>query len=257
MSALVQPALAGRYDGYRGDDLANRLGLPFVVAFETIGSTLDVAHALAEQGAAAGTLVLANGQSAGRGRLGRSWRSDAGAGIWLTLIERPRNTEALDVLSLRIGLALAPVLESFAAEAIGLKWPNDLYAGGRKLAGILIEARWRDGLPEWAAIGVGVNVHAPQDEAQAAGLCDGASRIAVLDAMVPALRAAAARIGSLDAGELRAYADRDLAAGRRCVEPLAGTVRGVDHAGALLVEPESGGPLAAVRAGSLVFREDR
>lgn len=257
MSALVQTALAGRYDGHRGDDLADRFRLPLVVTFESISSTLDIAHALAEQDAAAGTLVLADGQSAGRGRLGRSWRSDAGAGIWLTLIERPRNAEALDVLSLRIGLALALVLEPFAAEAIRLKWPNDLFAGGRKLAGILIEARWRDGFLEWVAIGVGVNVHAPRDEAQATGLRAGTARIAVLDAMVPALRAAAARNGPLDAGELRAYAERDLAAGRRCAEPLAGTVRGVDHTGALLVEPAPGGPPVAVRAGSLVFQEDR
>ena len=254
---MIASALAGRYDGFRGDDLADRYGLPLVVGFDTIGSTLDVAHALAEEGAASGTLVLADGQTAGRGRLGRAWRSERGAGVWMTLIERPRDAAALDVLSLRIGLALAQVLEPFSADEIRLKWPNDVYAGRRKLAGILVEARWRNGLPEWAAIGVGVNVRAPGDEAQGTGLRAGVVRLEVLDAMVPALRGAAARGGILDASELQAFAARDLASGRRCVEPVGGIVRGVDSAGALLVEPSAGGPIVAVRAGSLVLEEER
>ena len=60
------------------------------------------------------------------------------------MIERPRDAAALDVLSLRVGLALAPALDAFAGSAVRLKWPNDLYVGARKLGGILVEARWRD-----------------------------------------------------------------------------------------------------------------
>lgn len=246
----------GRYDELRGDDLANELGLPHVVTFSSIGSTLDVAHALAEEGAAAGTLVIADAQTAGRGRLGRTWRSEPGAGIWLTIIERPSDTAALDVLSLRVGLALAPALDPFAASRVRLKWPNDLYVDGHKLGGILVEARWREGNPEWVAIGVGVNVRAPAEEPRATGLREGVRRLAVLEQMVPALRAAAAQQGPLAEAELRAFAERDLAAGRSCAEPIVGTVRGIDASGALLVDPAAGGAPVAVRAGSLVLTEE-
>jgi BirA family biotin operon repressor/biotin-[acetyl-CoA-carboxylase] ligase len=242
-------------------DLAARLGLPRVVWHEEVGSTLDSAHDLAAAGAEAGTLIVADAQTAGRGRMGRSWRSERGAGIWLTMIERPRDASALDVLSLRVGLALAPALDAFAASPVRLKWPNDLYVASRKLAGVLIEARWREGQPEWVAIGVGVNLRPPASEPEAVGLREGVSRHEVLERVVPALRAAAAQTGPLSADELSAFASRDLAAGRQCLEPLAGVVRGIDPSGALLVSvfsPDSPGSAAAsepvaVRAGSLVL----
>lgn len=222
------------------------------MAFDEIGSTLDVAHVLAAEGAASGTLVIADAQSAGRGRMGRSWRSEAGAGVWLTVIERPGSSRALDVLSLRIGLTLAPALDAFADDRVHLKWPNDLYVGDRKLAGVLVEARWRDRVPEWVAIGVGINVRVPRDEPRAVALRGGVSRIAVLEAAIPAVRAAAAREGLLDDSELAAFADRDLARGRRCLEPVAGTVRGIDASGALLVDV--GSEITVVRGGSLVLQ---
>jgi BirA family transcriptional regulator, biotin operon repressor / biotin---[acetyl-CoA-carboxylase] ligase len=244
---------ASRYDGLTTDELARRLGLPSVVVYDEISSTLDAAHALASAGAAAGTLVLADAQTAGRGRLGRSWTSNRGAGVWLTLIERPRDVAAVGVLSLRVGVALGAALEPLADEAIALKWPNDVYVGTGKLAGILVEARWRDALPEWVAIGVGINVHRPPDEPRAAALRLGVTRIAVLDAAIPAIRRAAARLGCLDASELSAFAARDLAAGRACSAPVAGIVRGIDSDGALLVDASS--RTVAVRTGSLVLEE--
>lgn len=239
------------------DDLAARLALPRVASYAEVGSTLDVAHELAEAGAPAGTLVLADAQMSGRGRMGRSWRSEPGAGIWLTMIERPDDPSAFDVLSLRAGLALAPALDPFAAQAVQLKWPNDLYVSGGKLAGILIEARWRDGRPEWVAIGIGINLTPPASEPNAIGLRAGVRRDDVLAAIVGPLRHAAARAGHLDAAELAAFAARDVAAGRRCREPVRGIVRGIDASGALLVDVGSAQAdgLAAVRAGSLVLEE--
>jgi BirA family biotin operon repressor/biotin-[acetyl-CoA-carboxylase] ligase len=233
------------------------LALPRVAHFAEIGSTLDVAHALAEQGAPAGTLILADAQSAGRGRMGRTWHSKPGAGIWLTLIERPADAGALDVLSLRIGLALAPALDAFAESPIRLKWPNDLFVGARKLAGILVEARWRDGAPEWLAIGVGINLRAPEAEARAVGLCSGVTRDAVLRDAVPAIRAAAAARGPLSESERVLFAARDLAVGRRCTEPIEGVVRGIDANGGLVVSVGSEDTEAvAVRSGSLVLQEE-
>src|SRR3954469_14645283 len=91
--------------------LREMLDLPAVELFDVIGSTLDVAHERAASGAAAGTLILADAQTAGRGRQGRSWTSEPGAGIWLTLIERPLDRSSLDVLSLRVGIGIAESLE--------------------------------------------------------------------------------------------------------------------------------------------------
>lgn len=236
-----------------GDALAQLLGLPRVVTFATIGSTLDEAHSLGAAGAAAGTLVIADEQTSGRGRQGRTWRSEPGAGLWITILERPADVDALGVLSLRIGMALAPALDPFASEPVRLKWPNDLYVDSRKLAGILVEARWRESLPEWVAVGVGVNVRAPATEPNAIGLRQGISRLDVLRAIIPAIRAAAARTGALSDDERRAFARRDLAAGHRCAEPVIGTVQGIDRAGALLVESAAG--VVAVRVGSLVLTE--
>lgn len=243
------------YDGASAEDLARRLGLPRVIVYDEIGSTLDAAHAFAAEGAPAGTLILADAQTAGRGRSGRTWTSERGAGIWLTLVERPRDIDALDVLSLRVGLGVAAALESHCDERIRLKWPNDLYVGDRKLGGILVEARWRDEKPEWVAIGVGVNVRAPAGEERATGLRSDAARVSVLAGMAPAIRAAAARSGLLDASEMREFAARDLAAGRVCSEPIGGVVRGIDSRGSLLVD--IGSHTVAVRTGSLVFTEAR
>ena len=224
--------------------------MPNAVVFDEVSSTLDVAHELAARGAPAGTIVLADAQSAGRGRLGRSWRSERGAGIWLTVIERPADARELDVLPLRVGIALAPVLDPFAGATVSLKWPNDLYVGRGKLAGVLTEARWRGESLEWIAIGVGINVRAPTEES-AAGLRGGTRRLDVLGAAVTAIRDAAQRRGPLTEREQAVFAARDQAMGKMCVEPVAGRVCGIDSSGALLVGLASG--IVAVRSGSLVL----
>src|SRR3954468_16526787 len=181
-----------------------------LIEYDAVGSTLDVAHDLAAKGAEAGTLIVANTQTAGRGRMGRTWRSEPGAGLWLTLIERPSDPSALDVLSLRVGLELAPALDPFTELRVQLKWPNDLYVAQRKLAGILIEARWREGHPEWVAIGVGINLRPPASQPRAIGLRAEVTRDDVLAAIAPRLRAAAARGGMLSESELNMFGARDL-----------------------------------------------
>jgi BirA family biotin operon repressor/biotin-[acetyl-CoA-carboxylase] ligase len=238
------------WNGLDGAVIATRLGLPRVVALESVASTMDAAHALAADGAAAGTLVIAEEQTAGRGRAGRVWTSRPGDGLWMTLVERPRGADGLDVLSLRVGLHLAPVLERWTDGPVRLKWPNDLYVGARKLAGVLIEARWRGAHPDWVAIGIGINVHTPQGLLDAAGL-DGATAETVLSEVVPAVRAAAFARGPLAAPELAEFARRDLAIGQRASLPADGLVRGISPAGELLLETPQG--VAPFRAGSLVF----
>ena len=106
------------YDGRAGASLVRLLDLPRVEVFDSVTSTMDVAHHLAESGAPAGTLVLAEEQTAGRGRSGRSWTSAAGAGIWLSILERPRDAAATETLSLRVGLRAARVLDRWAASPV-------------------------------------------------------------------------------------------------------------------------------------------
>jgi BirA family biotin operon repressor/biotin-[acetyl-CoA-carboxylase] ligase len=214
---------------------------------------MDVAHKLAASGAAGGTLVIANEQTAGRGRGGKSWQSSPGAGLWLTLIERPADTSGLDVLSIRVGMAVAESLDRFAPEPIRLKWPNDLYLDRGKLAGILVEARWREQSVEWIAIGVGLNVRPPEHIENAVGLEPGTARVDVLGELIPAMRLAAAATGPLDAAELEEFNARDLARGRTCTEPALGRVAGISATGELLVALAD--TVAPFRSGSLVLED--
>ena len=244
----------GAYDGVSATALAARLGLPAVVALDRTASTLDDAHALAAAGTPDGTLVLAEAQTAGRGRSGKRWTSAAGTGIWLTLVERRLDPATISLLALRLGIAAADALEQFAPGAIGVKWPNDLYIGQAKLAGILAEARWRDGAPEWVAIGMGVNVCPPAELHDAVGLRAGVTRLEVLDVLIPALRAASARQGELAREELSSLAGRDVARGRTAVAPARGIVDGVSPAGELVIRAPNG-TVTSHRSGSLVFAE--
>ncbi len=240
-----------RFDGATQEVIQKLLGLARVELLESTTSTLDVAHRLAARGAPAGTLVLANEQTAGRGRGGKTWQSSPAAGIWLTLIERPTESSGLGVLSLRVGLAAAEALDRFASEPIRLKWPNDLYVDQGKLAGVLVEARWREQAVEWVAIGLGVNVKAPEDIDAAAGLEPETARLDVLSELVPAIRAAASATGPLRPEELEEFDARDVARGRTCVEPARGRVAGITPEGELLVALADS--VAAFRSGSLVL----
>jgi BirA family biotin operon repressor/biotin-[acetyl-CoA-carboxylase] ligase len=238
-------------DGYSAIELAAELGLPRVELLSVTPSTQDVAHELAADGARSGTLVVADQQTRGRGRNGARWHSAPGAGLWLTIIERPSDASVVQVLSIRVGIRAARALDRFAAEPIRLKWPNDLYVGGGKLAGILVEARWRDRQLEWVAIGIGLNITPPADLAGGAGLDPGTRRSEVLAEMIPGLRAAAACTGELTALELLEFDTRDMARGHRCVEPAHGTVRGITASGELLVALAD--TVARFRSGSLVL----
>lgn len=243
------------YDGRTASDLGSLLGVPRVELSDVVTSTLDVAHVLGAEGAPAGTLILAEQQTAGRGRAGRRWESRPGSGIWLTILERPDDPAAVELLSIRLGLAAARALDRWTAAMVRLKWPNDLYVDGGKLAGILVETRWRDQRLDWAALGLGINVVAPERvERAVSALRPGSDRVAVLAALVPALRESAAMGGALRERELESYAARDMARGRRCTAPVPGVVRGIDAHGSLLVSTATGD--LSFRSGSLVLEDE-
>lgn len=246
--------MSARYEGRTAAELAQAWALPRVEVFEAVASTMDLAHERAATGAPAGTLILAHAQEAGRGRAGRRWSSPAGAGVWFTIVERPSDPAVLDVLSLRIGLHAAGVLDRFVPAAVSLKWPNDLFLLGRKVGGILVESRWRDARPDWVAIGIGVNLVPPPDVPAAAALGSDIPRLELLGALVPAIRAAAAERGVLSSRELATFAARDVAAGRTCRAPCAGRVAGIADDGSLLVVTASG--VVRCREGSLLLDEE-
>ena len=238
-------------DGMDADALAAALSVPRVALFARVTSTMDEAHRMGAEGAPGGTLVIADEQTAGRGRGGKRWTSGQNQGLWMTLLERPGTASGLDVLSLRLGLHAAPVLELFSGAPVRIKWPNDLYVGPRKLAGVLVEARWRDQKADWVAVGIGVNIVPPPDVDTATGLLAGTRRSVVVLALVPALRAAATIRGPLTPAELAEYGRRDFARDRRCLKPAEGVASGITSDGALIISGEHG--LAYYRAGSLEF----
>ena len=228
------------YDGRDEGALERLTGSPRVVLRDEVFSTLDVAHELAAEGAPSGTLVLAEVQTAGRGRQGRRWDSPRGAGVWLSVLLRAASPPAGGSLAIRSGLAIIEALTA-VAPVLGprLKWPNDIMVAGRKAGGVLCEARWSGESLGWIAVGVGINVQGPvdaalRDRAIALGeIARGVTRVAVLEAVVPRLMALATAPAELHpATQLRFLASRWPAAGPE--------VAGLAPDGALLVRGADG-----------------
>src|SRR4249919_3025344 len=129
--------------------------------FDSIDSTNKRARELAAEGAAHGTVVTADEQTAGRGRQGRTWTAPPGKALLYSAILRPLDERHL-LLPLSVPLAVCEAAESLKPGLeCAIKWPNDVWVEGRKLGGILIEARPQDG---WAVIGVGLNLTIERDE---------------------------------------------------------------------------------------------
>lgn len=221
--------------------------------FDRVSSTMDVIHGLAEEGAPAGTAVIAGEQLEGRGSRGRGWHSPPG-GLWLSILFRPCTAAGIEVTSLRVGLAVAESIEAYAGIQIALKWPNDIMLDGRKLGGVLCEARWQGDTLGWIAVGVGINVRnrVPGELAEiAVSLAHDrpdAAADELADPVVAALRNLDLSAGQLSPAEMHLFARRDWLRGRSVTEPVAGTVVGIQTDGALLVRPAQG-PDISLRSG--------
>jgi BirA family biotin operon repressor/biotin-[acetyl-CoA-carboxylase] ligase len=219
------------------------LGTPHLHLRE-IGSTSDRARELAEAGAPHGTLVTTDHQIAGRGRQGRVWTTPPRRALTMSLVLR----DPPPLLTLAAGVAVADAVGPAAA----IKWPNDILLGGRKVAGILAEARPQAG---WAVLGIGVNVAlAPEDlppelRDTAGTLGRPPGDVAVVrDAVLSAL---AARMAASPERLLEAWRVRDALRGRAISwEGGEGTADGVDAAGRLVVALRGGGT-AALDAGEV------
>ncbi|MDP2743500.1 MAG: biotin--[acetyl-CoA-carboxylase] ligase [Dehalococcoidia bacterium] len=144
--AALKAARAGKLIGRR------------VVYLAQAASTNEVAKGLARRRAAEGTVVLADEQTAGKGRLGRAWTSPPGASILLSVILRPTASQ-LPKLTMMAALATARAVETATGLSTRLKWPNDVMMGGKKAGGILLEAEITGERPTFAVVGIGLNVN--------------------------------------------------------------------------------------------------
>lgn len=125
---------------------------------ERLDSTQAEVHRLAASGAPHGTLVVAEEQTAGRGRHGRNWLSPPGKGIWMSLLVRPPLViSAAPQMTLVAATALCRALRRETGAEIGIKWPNDLLSGGKKLCGILVESVGEDEWIRHMAVGIGID----------------------------------------------------------------------------------------------------
>lgn len=237
-------------------EAAPRLG-PFagrVRHHPRVGSTNDVAAQLAEGGAPHGTVVVAEEQTAGRGRHGNRWSSPPGAGLYLSALLR---TDSPPVLTLAAGVAVAEALARAAGLDASLEWPNDVMAEAagrrRKVAGILAEASTVGQRVDRVVLGIGINLRDgawPPEVASRAGSVAGLTgrRVDPAAVLVEVLAALAARCGEIEAGRVPAVLRRweELAPSSRGapVEWSEGPVRrrgvteGVDEQGALIVRVE-------------------
>lgn len=221
-----------------------------------VGSTNDRAHALAAQGAPHGALVVAEEQTAGRGRAGRRWYTPPGAALALSLVLRPpalKPTQAAALPALG-ALAVAEALEAAGVRA-EIKWPNDVLLAGRKVAGVLAEAVWEGAGLAYAVLGIGVNVRPqavpPEDRLDFPATCVEAvvgqpvERAGLLVAVVAGVARWLPRLGEADlrqAWEARlAFRGQEVAV-TGALGSLRGRVVGLADDGRLRLETE-GGPV--------------
>jgi BirA family biotin operon repressor/biotin-[acetyl-CoA-carboxylase] ligase len=157
--------LLGAPDALHADDLAARLGKTRVVGreihvFQETTSTNDVAARLARGGAAEGAVVFAESQTKGRGRLGRTWISPAGKGLWFTVLLRPHiPPQETTQLTVAAATALSRAVTLQTGLVPEIKWPNDILIRGRKLAGILTEMRAELDQVQEVLLGIGMDVN--------------------------------------------------------------------------------------------------
>lgn len=142
-----------------------RFGKP-VKYYDEVDSTQTAAVTLVAEGASEGTLVLAERQTAGRGRMGRQWHSPKGKGIWMSMILKPNHIPLsfTPQLTLLVSVALCRAIRSTVSVEAGIKWPNDLLIGGRKVAGILLESSAENETLQHIIAGVGIGVNLEPDD---------------------------------------------------------------------------------------------
>ena len=236
-----------------------------IVYFKEIDSTNRYARTLAREGAAHGTLVLADTQTAGRGRRGRGWISPAGESIAMSLILRPDVPPAqVARLSLLTALAVANAIDRAAGLDARIKWPNDIVVGGRKVCGMLLEMDATPEKVESVVTGVGINVHQTQFDSEiehSASSLDllAGRRIDRADIVRAFLQEYERAWALSDEAMMRAYCARSATIGQQ-VQVIGlngtytGTAQGVTEGGSLLVRADGDGEVREVLAADVSVR---
>jgi BirA family biotin operon repressor/biotin-[acetyl-CoA-carboxylase] ligase len=209
--------------------------------FTSTDSTNARAKELAAAGAPGGLVVTAGEQSAGRGRHGREWFAPPGGALLLSALLRPLGDRPL--LPLAVPVAVCEAAESLSDVRCAVKWPNDVWVDGRKLAGVLIESRPEPGGGGWAVIGVGLNVAIAEEDfpSELRGNATSLDGVAVADAF-EALNSALGEWVNRDSDSvLEEFRARDALRGRAISwEGGSGVAAGVDDSGHLLVSTDEG-----------------
>lgn len=227
-----------------------------ILCFDSIPSTNLMLQEMAAQGAPEGTTILADAQSSGMGRLGRSFHSPAGAGIYMSVLLRPGcKPEQLMHLTCAVAVAASKAIEIVTGVRVQIKWVNDLIYGGKKLAGILtkLSVDPKTGLVDWAVVGIGINCSPaafPPElqpivtslEAIAGGKVD---RDALAAQLVVQLEQMAETLFDRKAKIMDDYRKRSAVIGEkvwliRFDEKIGATVLDVDLDGGLVVRDENG-----------------
>lgn len=227
----------------------------------TTDSTMTAAAKLSAEGAASGAVVVAEEQTAGKGRAGHSWHSEPASGLYMTIILRPGKLgDALPLLTLATGLAVKEAVESIVGVAADLKWPNDLLIGGKKAAGILLT--YDSGA---VLAGIGINVNHTRFPAELAGLATSLrlagrrelSREPLLVRVVEGVERHAALLAEAGPGAiLDAFTQASSSvAGKRVMVDLdgrevTGTTAGLDDRGFLTLRTDHG-ELVTILAGGV------
>jgi len=244
---------------------AKQIRVPLLQVHERLPSTNAHLRELACAGVPPFTIVIAEEQSAGRGREGRSWHSPSGSGLWLSVLLSLEPKRTVGVLPLAVGVAVAIAIERLTDVRVGLKWPNDVLVDSRKVAGILCESTGDSG--ELVAVGIGVNLRRstfgfPADLERSMGFLEELAdrRITEPDltkAIVDELKAWACPTPSTLSGPLRVeWEARDQFRDRhvRLESGVVGIAQGVSPEGTLrVVLPD--GPMLTVRAGGVRIEE--
>jgi BirA family transcriptional regulator, biotin operon repressor / biotin---[acetyl-CoA-carboxylase] ligase len=219
------------------------IGSPHV-HWRVTDSTNERAKALAAAGAPHGTLLTADEQTAGRGRQGRTWTAPQGSGVMMSLVLRELEQRHA-MLPLAAAVAVCETCESLAEVECRIKWPNDVWIGRRKVAGILLEGRPQEA---WTVLGIGLNVSVragelpPELGETATSLAEhGTPPPDARQALVSLMAALARWIDAAPEQTLAAWRERDGLCGASVRwNGGAGVAAGVDESGALLVETASG-----------------
>jgi BirA family transcriptional regulator, biotin operon repressor / biotin---[acetyl-CoA-carboxylase] ligase len=215
-------------------------------------STNERARGLALAGAPHGTLVTAEEQTAGRGRQGRRWLARRGDALLMSLVVRGDARDTA-LLPLRAPVAVCAACEALGVSACTIKWPNDVWIARRKVAGILIEGRPREG---WAVVGIGLNVRARTFDDE---IATSATSLALATGSAPELATVRTELlGALElwlaadaSAAIDAWRERDALAGEEVRwDTGSGTAAGISDDGALLVDLD-GGERIALDAGEV------